>query len=112
MVCPSDVAVVVASRSRTLGRALLRFRHGATRAQAVDVISVKSQLPEDDVVMLAEVRRTPRRLRGDAVHLNRAADRRGQLAADAFERDVHVICGQLRIVDYLLRSAYCAERDV
>src|SRR5215813_4175878 len=74
--------------------------------------------PEGSVVMedlfgvFAEVGRAPCRHLGDAMHLNRAADRRGQLAAGAFERNHDVICRQLGIVDHLLWPAHGAERDV
>ncbi len=46
------------------------------------------------------------------MHLDRAADRRGQLAPGAFERNYDVIRPKLRIVDHLLRPAYGPERDV
>ena len=47
-----------------------------------------------------------------AVHLNGAADRRGQFAACAFERNDDVIRPQLRIVDDFLWPAHDAEGDV
>src|SRR5262249_33547206 len=79
------------SARHPLGRAFLGFRYGAACAQAVDVLGVKSQLAEDLVRVLAEIGGAPRRHLGDAVHLNRAADRRGQLAAGAFERNDDVV---------------------
>src|SRR6266536_4250660 len=95
--------------SGPLGRAFLRFRHSAACAQPVDVLRVKSQLPEDLFGVLDETGRAPCRHLGDAVHLNRATDRRGQLASGAFERNHDVVCLQLWIVDHLLRPAYGAE---
>src|SRR5262249_4643181 len=88
------------------------FRQGAARAQAVDALRVKSQVTEDLFGVLAKAGPTPGRDLGDTVHLNRAADRRADLAAGAFERNDDVVCPQLRIVDHLLRSAHGAERDV
>src|SRR5262245_10331828 len=79
----------------------LDFRHRTVGAQVIDAISVKSQVTQDLIGVLAEVGSTPGRNLGDTVQLNRAADRRSQLAAGAFERNHDVVCRQLRIVDHL-----------
>ena len=88
-------SVLLVSRlrlDRDASRAFPRLRHGATSRRPSMLLRVKSQFPEDLVVVLAEVWRSLGRRLGDAVHLNRAGDRRGQLAAGAFERDDHVVC--------------------
>ena len=48
----------------------------------------------------------------DTMHLDRTADRRGQLATRTFERNDDPVRRQLRIVDHLLRSADLAKGDV
>src|SRR6185312_12333955 len=96
----------------TLSRAFLSFRNSATRAQLIDFSCVEAQLLEHLLTVLTKSRRAPCRHFGDAMHLNRAADRRRQLAAGAFERHDDVIGAQLRIVDYLLRLTHEAEGDV
>src|SRR3954447_15752931 len=98
--------------SRRLRCAFLRFRRGAARAQAVDVAGAEAQLLENRLIVLSKRGRAPCRHFGDAMHLNRTADRRGQLAAGAFERNDDVIRAQLWIVDHLLRLAHDAEGDV
>src|SRR6516164_1474450 len=100
------------SLASSLGRAFLGFWHGTACAQALDPLRVKSQLSEDLVGVLAEVGSAPRRHLGDAVHLNGAADGRGQLAAGTFERNHDVVYPQLRIVDDFLWPAHGAEGDV
>ena len=62
--------------------------------------------------MLADSRRAPGRDLGDAVHLNRTADGRGQLLAGSFERNDDVVRSQLRIVNDFLRPTHGAERDL
>src|SRR5689334_3145570 len=104
MVSPFEFTV--ACRCRRLGRAFLCFRYGAAGVQAVDVLGVESEFAEDRVIVLAETRPALRPLLGDAMHLDRTGDRRGQFAAGAFERNDDVVCGELRIVDYLLRPAH------
>src|SRR5262249_46005862 len=88
------------------------FCDSTARAQLLDAARVKSQLLEDLVGVLAEVGSAPRRYFGDTVHLNRAADGRGQLAACAFERHDDGVSRKLRIVDDLLRPLDGAEGDV
>src|SRR5262252_221427 len=89
----------------------LDFRHRAARAQVIDALGVKSQVTEDLIGVLAEVGGTPRRHLGDAVHLNRAADRRGELAACALERNDDVIRLELWVVDNFLRPAHRSDRE-
>jgi hypothetical protein len=103
----NSARVKVRARSlRTLRRAFLGVRSGTTRAQAIDFVGAEAQLSEDFPIMLAKRWGTLCRHFGDAMHLNRAADRRGELAARPFERNDDVIGAQLRIVDHLLRLAY------
>src|SRR5262249_12064072 len=64
-----------------LRRVSLCCRSCAARTQAVDFGRTEAQLFQDLPIMLSELRRAPRRHLGDAVHLNRATDRRGELAA-------------------------------
>src|SRR5262249_38112316 len=88
---PLDVAnwvsMRVASRTAwqrpaaTLCSDHLRGRKGAARPQAVDVGRGEPQLLENLLVVLSEVRGAPGGHFGDAMHLNRTADRRGQAAA-------------------------------
>src|SRR5712692_2489299 len=84
---------------------LFRLWNGAARAQAVDFSRIESELPEQLLVVLSDLRSAPCWHFRDAMHLNRAADRRGELAAGAFERNDDRVRPQLRIVDHLLRSA-------
>jgi len=49
---------------------------------------------------------------GNAMHLNRTADRGGQFAAGASSGTTTSFAPQLRIVDHILRVAHGAERDV
>src|SRR3954462_12730214 len=98
--------------SRSLRCAFLRFRRGAARAQAVDLAGAEAQLLENRLIVLSKRGRAPCRHFGDAMHLNRTADRRRQLAAGALERNDNVIRLQLRIVYPLLRPAHHAESDV
>ena len=67
------------------------FRHGAARVQAVDLGRAESELRENFFIVFSKCRRALCRHFGDAMHLNGTADRRGQLAACAFERNDDVI---------------------
>src|ERR1700752_3211145 len=84
----------------------------AAGAQRIDFGRAKSELLENLLVVLAEPRSALCRRLGDAVHLDRAADRRRQLAAGALERNDDVIGPELRIVYHLLWIAHDAEGDV
>src|SRR6266850_684951 len=105
-------SVTISSIVCLLCCALFCLWNGAARAQAVDFGRVEPQLPEHLVVVLADVRGAPRRHLGNPMHLDRATDRRGELAAGAFERNDDLVQPQLRVVDYLLWSAHGAEGDV
>src|ERR1700722_7732855 len=80
-------------------RALLRFRNGAARAQAVDFGGGEPKLLENLLVVFSKRWSALRSHFRYAVHANGAADRRGQIAACAFERNDDLIRSQLRIVD-------------
>src|SRR5258706_3393138 len=95
-----------------LRRTLLRFGNDTERAQAIDFGRVESQFAENLVVVLSDFRSALRRYFGNAMHLDRTADRRGQPFACALERNDDVIGSQLGIVDPLLRPAHGAERSV
>src|SRR5258705_13045077 len=84
----------------------------ATLDEAVDLFRVEAQLLENLFIMLAKFRPAFCGYLVDAVNLNRAADRRGQLAARAFEWNDDVIRSQLWIVDHLFRPTHGAERGV
>src|SRR6202051_3688948 len=98
----------------SLGRrgALLRFRNGTARSEAVDFGGGESELLENLLVVFSKRRSALRSHFVHAVHLNGAADRRGQFAACAFERNDDLIRTQLRIVDDFLWPAHDAEGDV
>src|SRR5437868_8831087 len=72
------VSSVLAMRSRGTFRC---FRNCAACAQAIDFGYVESQLLQNLLVVLADIRRALCGHFGDAVHLNRTADRRSNLAA-------------------------------
>src|SRR5712672_1269192 len=110
-VCTAFIVCAVIA-GMALRRALLCFRNGATRPQAVDFIRAEAELLENFLVVLAEVGRAACGLLCDAMHLYRAADRRGELAAGAFERNDDVIRPQLWITHDLFRPAHGAEGDV
>src|SRR5882762_8104802 len=110
-VCTALIVCAVIAGMALRG-ALLCFRNGATRPQAVDFIRAEAELLENFLVVLAEVGRAAGGLLCDVVHLNRTADRRGELAAGPFERNDDVIRPQLWIIDHLLRSTHGAEGDV
>ena len=90
----------------------LCFRYGPAHTQAVDCFRVEPKVFENFFIVLSKRRSAPCGYFGDAMHLNRTADRRGQLAACAFERHDDVIRPQLRIVHDFLRPAHGAKRDV
>src|SRR5438105_10706736 len=77
-----------------LRRTFRCFRNGAARAQAVDFGRVESQFLENLIVVLADFRSALCGHFGDAMHLNRTADRRSNLAASALHRDDDVIRSQ------------------
>src|SRR3984957_8312413 len=93
-------------------RALLRFRNGAARAEAVDFSGGEPELLENLLVVFSKRRSALRSHFRHAVHPNGTADRRGQFAACAFERNDDLIRPQLRIVDHFLWPAHDAEGDV
>src|SRR5882757_5617050 len=113
---PSERSVIISSIVHlvcsTLRCALLAFGDGGTGVQALDFGGTEPELPQDLVVVLADVRRPPGRRLGDAVHLDRTADGRGELAARPFEGHDDLVDPELRIVDHLLRSTHRAECDV
>src|SRR6266853_6995424 len=74
------VSSVLAMRSR---RSLRCLGNGATSAQTFNLGRGESQFLQNVVVVLADIRRAHRRHLDDAMHLNRTADRRRQLAASA-----------------------------
>src|SRR5258707_333710 len=80
--------------------------------KAVDFANAEPELPQDLVIVFANVGRPPGRRLGDAVHLYRAADGRGELAARAFEGNDDLVGLELRILDHLLRPTYRAKGDV
>src|SRR5947209_6964174 len=93
-------------------RALFGRRNGAALAHAIDLLFTEPELFENLFVVFAEFRGALGRHFRDTVHLNRAADRRGEFAARSFERNDNVIRSQLWIVDDFLWPAHDAERDV
>src|SRR5262249_42177703 len=70
----SQRIVANADATSWLGHVFLGFSHGAACTQALDAISVKPQLLEDLIGVLAEPGRAPRRHLGDTMHLDWAAD--------------------------------------
>src|SRR5258708_1540423 len=105
----SGAGVRILIRSR---RTFRNFRNGAACAQAVDVGRVESQFLENLVVVLSDLRSTLCGYLGYTMHLNRAVDRRRQLAAGALQRDDNVVRPQLRVVNHLFGPAHGAERHV
>src|SRR5262249_60994174 len=93
-------------------RSFLCRRGHATRAQAVDFARAEAQLFQDLLIVLTEPWGAPGRHFGDAMNLDRAADRRIQFAAGALERNDNVVDRKLRILDDLLRPLDGAEGDV
>src|SRR4029077_20606377 len=100
------------ARLGTLRRAFLRFRNDAALAQAVDFARAKAQLLENRLVVLSKCWGTLGRDFRNAMHIDGAANRRGELAAGSFERNDDVVRAQLGVVDNFLRSAHGAERDM
>ena len=88
------------------------MRDRAARAEALDLLRVETELLEDLVVVLSEIRTPFCRYFGDALYLDGTADRGGHLAAGAFDRNDDLVRSQLRIVDHFLRPAHGAERDM
>src|ERR1700693_3582306 len=80
----------------TLCRAFPCLRSGTARAQAVDLARVEAKLFENLFVVLSKCWSASRRHFRHAMHLNWTADRRGQLATGAFERNDDVVRAQLR----------------
>src|SRR4051812_22786779 len=70
----------------SLRRAVLGVRSGTACAQAIDFGGAETELFENLFIMLAKRRGALCWHFGDAMHLNRAADRRGELAPGPFER--------------------------
>ena len=69
------------SSAQPLGRHVFPcLRNGAAFAQALDALGIEAKLAEDFLGMLADAGRTPGGNFRDAMHLDRTADRRGQLA--------------------------------
>src|SRR6476646_5921209 len=93
-------------RCDRLRHTLLGFRSRSARTQAVDFALAEAQLLQDFLVVLAESGSAPCRHFGNAVDLDRTADRRCQLAAGTFERNDDIVRAQLRIIDHLMRPAH------
>src|SRR5882724_814232 len=97
---PSEHSVMISSMiylvCRTLRCALLAVGNGGTGVQALDFGDAETELLQDLVVVLADVRRPPGWRLGDAVHLDRAADGRGEPAARPFEGNDDLVWPQLR----------------
>src|ERR1700742_2376884 len=100
------------ARTVALSRVSLYFWNRAACTQTIDLGRAKSELPEDLVVVLSNLRGALRGHLGDAMHLKRAADCGRQLAACTFERNDDVIRPQLGIVDHLLWPAHRSEGHV
>ena len=88
------------------------FRHGAACAEAIDFGGGEPKLLENLLVVFSKGRSALRSHFHHPVHLNGAADRRGQFAACAFERNDDLVRPQLRIIDHFLGPAHDAEGDV
>src|SRR5882762_2838792 len=84
----------------------------ATLEEAVDLFRVEAQLLENLFIVFAKFRGSFCSFLVNAVHLNRTADRRCELAAGAFKRNDDLIRSKLWVVDYLFGAAHCAERCV
>src|SRR5258708_21393711 len=78
---PSERSVMISSMvclvCKTLRCAPLAIRNGGTGVQALDVGGAETELLQDLVVVLADVRRPPGWHLGDPVHLDRTADAPG-----------------------------------
>src|SRR5271168_1406834 len=97
------------ARLRPLRRAFLCFRNGAALAQAGDFARAKAQLLENRLVVFSKCWGPLGRDFRNAVHIDRATDRRGELATRSFQGNDDVVCAQLGVVDYFFRSAHDAE---
>src|SRR5262249_27037805 len=98
--------------ARRLGRTLACRGDRTAFAQARDALGVEAELAENLLGVLAEVGSAAGRSFRDAMHLDRAADRGGQLAAGPLEGNDDFVFHELRIVDHLLRSAHLSKGDV
>src|SRR6266436_8841563 len=98
--------------SKELSGLSLCPRYGAAGMKLFDLASVEPELPENVVIVLAEVGRTACGFLCNAVHLHGAADRRGQLASRALERNDDVVRAQLRVIDDLGGFQNRSVRDV
>src|SRR6202000_1143338 len=96
----------------TLCRMFPGFGNDAAFIQTIDFGYAESEVPENFVVVLSNVRGPPSGDLRDAMHLHRTADCGRQLAACTFERNDDVVRTELGIVDYLLRTTHCSERHV
>src|ERR1700722_15069917 len=90
----------------------LCLRNGTARTQTIDFGRAESELAENFLVVFANLWGALRGHLGDAMHLKRAADCGGQLAAGTFERNDDVVRPELGIVDHLLWSTHRSERHV
>src|SRR5450432_4822470 len=88
------------------------LRNRAVGTQACDVVICEAKFLQHFIVVLANSRRAPSRYFGNTVHLNGAADGRGQLLAGSFERNDDVIGSQLRIIYDFVRVTNGAEGDM
>jgi hypothetical protein len=67
------------------------FRNGAAFVQSVDFAPAKAQFLEDCLVVLSKYRRTLGRDFRNAMNIDGAANRRGELAAGPFQRNDDVV---------------------
>src|SRR6478672_10494838 len=95
-----------------LSRMFLCLRNGTARTQTIDFGHAESQLPENFLVVFANLRGALRGYFGDAMDLKRAADGGRQLATGTFERNNDVVRPELGIVDHLLRPTHRSKRHV
>src|SRR5258708_27902764 len=120
---PSDLSVIMSLIFHLLwqfGRnlsdgccgALLCFRHGAARVQAIDFARAETELVENLFVVFSERRGALCRDFCHTMNLNGTADGGAQVAACSFEGNDDVICPQLRIVDDFLWPPDGAEGDM
>src|SRR5271154_2826588 len=78
-------------RLRPLRRAFLCFRNGAALAQAVDFARAKAQFLENRLVVFSKSWGPLGRDFRNAVHIDRTADRRGELATRSFQGAADVV---------------------
>src|SRR5882724_1308398 len=86
--------------------------YGATREEAVYLLRVEPEFGQNLLVVFANFRGALGRHFLDIVHLNRTADRRGQLAPSTFKRNDDIVCLKLWILNDLARRAHDSVRDV